>query len=368
MRDPFPIPPIPALSKAIQPYADRLGLQTLPLHIHEVVGFALFYTFIQVVVSPALSKRVFPRYYPAHDRAKKANWDSHVVSLVQSTLVNAVALWVIWNDDERRPMDWQQRVWGYTGACGLIQSMAAGYFIWDLLMTALHIDVFGFGLLAHAVSALTVYSFGFMPFLYYYGPVFILYELSTPFLNIHWFFDKLNMTGTKPQLYNGIILLVTFACCRLVYGTYQSACVYVDMYRATQSSPDAGYLAAAHGVNSTLTDPNQNMMAFATDAEPIPYWLALIYVASNITLNSLNWHWFFKMIAAVRKRFEPAKAPAAIKEKGDVRPTDLSETLPAYKAATTSAREKSLLETRKRRSTLEDLTPDSEELREGTIQ
>ena len=207
-----------------------------------------------------------------------------------------------------------------------------------------------------------------MPFLYYYGPVFILYELSTPLLNIHWFFDKMNMTGTKPQLYNGIALLITFACCRLVYGTYQSAWVYVDMYRATQSSPDAGYLSAAHGVNSTLTDPNQNIMAFATNAEPIPYWLALIYVASNVTLNSLNWHWFFKMIAAVRKRFEPAKAPAAIKEKGDVRPTDLSETMPGYKAASTSARENSLLETRKRRSTFEDLTPDSEDLREGTIQ
>ena len=29
----------------------------------------------------------------------------------------------------------------------------------------------------------------------YYGPVFILYELSSPFLNFHWFFDKLGMTG-----------------------------------------------------------------------------------------------------------------------------------------------------------------------------
>ena len=164
MRDPFPIPPIPALSKAVQPWADKYGFPTLPLHIHEVVGFALFYTFIQTVVSPVLSTRLFPRHYPAHDRAKKANWDSHVVSLVQSVLVNAVALWVMAVDEERKAMDWQQRIWGYTGACGFVQSMAAGYFIWDLLMTAMHIDVFGLGLLAHAVSALVVYSFGFVSF------------------------------------------------------------------------------------------------------------------------------------------------------------------------------------------------------------
>jgi hypothetical protein len=176
------------------------------------------------------------------------------------------------------------------------------------------------------------------------------------------------MTGTKPQLYNGIVLLLTFASCRLVYGTIQSIFVYIDMYRATQSSPDAGYVAASHG-NSTMADPNHNIMAFATEAEPIPYWLAGIYVASNITLNTLNWHWFFKMIAAVRKRFEPAKVPAAIKEKGDVRPTDLSKTMPEYRGAAASGRDQAvLLETRKRRSTLEDLTPDSEELREGTIQ
>jgi len=205
------------------------------------------------------------------------------------------------------------------------------------------------------------------PFLHYYGSVFILYELSTPFLNIHWFFDKLNMTGTKPQLYNGILLLFTFASCRLVYGTIQSVFVYIDMFRATQSSPDAGYLAASHG-NSTMTDPNYNIMAFATNAEPIPYWLAGIYTASNIVLNSLNWHWFFKMIAAVRKRFEPAKVPAAIKKKGDVNPTDFSETTPEYKDVAASGRERPLLEIRKRRSTLEDLSPDSEELRDGTIQ
>jgi hypothetical protein len=196
------------------------------------------------------------------------------------------------------------------------------------------------------------------PFLSFYAPVFILYELSTPFLNVHWFCDKLNMTGSKLQLYNGIALLVTFFSCRLVYGTFQSIMVYIDMWKAIHTSPDAGYLAAALS-NSTMADPNYNVMAFVTDAQPIPVWRAGLVVASNITLNSLNWHWFFKMIAAVRKRFEPAKVP--IKVKGDVHPTDLS-------ASVATGAERPLAATRKRRSTLEDFNPDSEELREGTIQ
>jgi hypothetical protein len=162
MRDPFPIPPIPALSRAVQPLADALGMPTLPFHIHEVVGAALFYTFIQVVVSPVLSAKFFPQFYPRHNRSKKANWDTHVVSLVQSLIINALALWVLFVDEERKAMDFEQRVWGYTGGCGLIQALAAGYFVWDLGITLLNLDIFGFGLLAHAVSALAVYTFGFV--------------------------------------------------------------------------------------------------------------------------------------------------------------------------------------------------------------
>ncbi|AEO65413.1 uncharacterized protein THITE_2112374 [Thermothielavioides terrestris NRRL 8126] len=362
MRDPFPFPPIPALSRAIAPLAERLSMPTLPYHIHEVAAAALLYTFIQTVVSPVLSNRLFPRFYPRHDRAKKANWDTHVVSLVQSLLINGIALWVMFFDDERNAMDYEQRVWGYTGACGLVQALAAGYFVWDLGITLLNLDIFGLGLLAHAVSALAVYTFGFRPYLNYYSPTFILYELSTPFLNIHWFFDKLNMTGSKPQLYNGIALLVTFFLCRIVWGTWQSAVVYVDMWHALRRPPSAEYLAAAFADPSTADDPDRNPLFFvarASGAEPVPLWLTLIYLASNLVLNTLNWHWYFKMIKAVRKRFEPPKPG-----KREALP---AEAVPRTKVS--AVEDKVTTTVRHRRApSIEDVVPDSEELREGTIQ
>ena len=55
-----------------------------------------------------------------------------------------------------------ERVYGYTGASGLIQAFAAGYFIWDLIVSTRHIGIFGLGIWAHAVSALCVFSFGFV--------------------------------------------------------------------------------------------------------------------------------------------------------------------------------------------------------------
>jgi hypothetical protein len=112
------------------------------------------------------------------------------------------------------------------------------------------------------------------------------------------------MTGTKVQLYNGLLLIFTFFSCRLVYGTYQSVRVFGDVWAAVDTSPM---------LNTTIStaDPVEiNTMEFATETSTVPLWLAASYLASNLTLNSLNLYWFVMMIAAVRKRFVPAKAPA----------------------------------------------------------
>jgi hypothetical protein len=142
----------------------------------------------------------------------------------------------------------------------------------------------------------------------FYAPTFILYELSSPFLNIHWFCDKLNRTGSTLQFVNGIILLVTFFSCRLCWGTYNSIRVFADVYRAytagavTLTDPEVGKLS------STTTIGNagfkHDILRFA-DGQTVPLWLAAAYLASNLTLNGLNWFWFSKMIETLRKRFDP---------------------------------------------------------------
>ena len=162
MKDPFFLAPVPWLSEKVQPWADFLDLPTLPLHIHEVVAAALLYTVVFYPFSPWISNLLAPEHYSKLPRKRQLNWDAHVVSMVQSVLINALALWVMFVDEERKQMDWQERVWGYTGAAGLIQAFAAGYFVWDLIVTSLNLDVFGLGTLAHAIAALVVYSFGFV--------------------------------------------------------------------------------------------------------------------------------------------------------------------------------------------------------------
>lgn len=317
MHDPFLIPQQPWLSNAVQPFADYFHLTTLPLHVHEVLGSFLAYTFINVIVAPRLSTWLFPTRYPKLSKERRINWDVHVVSLCQSTMINILALWVMFTDEERKGMDWRERIWGYTGAAGMVQGLATGYFLWDLMITLQNVKVFGLGMLAHAMSALLVFSFGFRPFVNYYGCTFILYELSSPFLNFHWFFDKLDMTGSRAQLYNGIVLLIMFFSCRLVWGTYQSVRVYQDVWAALHHTPAAAeiHYDARNNVTAAALDAatcnsaspiHDEIMKFAGE-EFIPLWLAFTYLGSNVVLNTLNFFWFGKMIETVRKRFQPPK-------------------------------------------------------------
>lgn len=162
MHDPFPIPPPAWMKELVTPLATFLKLYTLPLHIHEILFAALGYQFICSVLSPLLSTFFFPQIYNSLPRRTRLNWDVHFVSMVQSIMINSLALWVMWVDKERGRMTWDERIWGYDGAGGMIQGFAAGYFLWDLIVCVRWIDLFGWGMLAHAISALVVFSVGFV--------------------------------------------------------------------------------------------------------------------------------------------------------------------------------------------------------------
>jgi len=316
MKDPFPIPPPEWLVEASQPLANFLSMPTLALHMHEILFAFALYTFLFVVVSPIFSRAVWPQTYANLNRRTLVNWDVHIVSFFQSVFISALSLWVIFADEERksiRPKNmWEQRIWEYTGAGGMVQSFALGYFTWDFIMCSYYINIFGVGMLAHAISALSVFALGYRPFIYFYAPVFLLYELSSPFLNIHWFCDKLNLTGSSIQAINGALLTSTFFGCRLIWGNLSSFWVFYDIFRSIQKGHTdlttfdfgAPHIFSTRDLLRIYGEEQGQRLAFV-GGQKIPLWLALAYLSSNITLNSLNIFWFGKMIQTIRKRFDP---------------------------------------------------------------
>ena len=106
------------------------------------------------------------------------------------------------------------------------------------------------------------------------------------------------MTGSRPQWYNGLILLASFFCCRLVWGSYQSIRVYSDVWSALHINEP--------GVLERTVAADNEVMKYAAGGS-VPTWLGVVYLGSNIVLNTLNFYWFGKMIETIRKRFTESK-------------------------------------------------------------
>jgi hypothetical protein len=160
MRD--PLPPLSMLVQASKSFAEKLGLTTLPYHVHEIILGFLGYHFILYVLSPAISQLVCPKIYNGFNKRTRLNWNIHWVSMVQALFICAAALWVIFKDEQRHEMDWRGRLWGYTPASGMVQGFAAGYFLWDLQVSAQYIHLSGPSALIHAIGALAVTCIGFV--------------------------------------------------------------------------------------------------------------------------------------------------------------------------------------------------------------
>jgi len=256
------------LDSVLGPVFDSLGLHTLTYHWHVLLLSTLACRFI-VTASSVICPVLFPKTYPNLAGSKRLNWDIHVVSMVHS-LVIIVGSALVLTDNELM----KDKVFGYDRKAGNVYAIACGYFLWDTCTSIKHANEFGHSFVFHGLSSFTVFIFSFRPFLNYYGAVFLMYELSTPFLNIHWFMDKSGMTGSKLQLANGICLLLAFFSARLVFGYYMSYQTYVSVI---------------------------------AQIDKVPTFLCILYGTANIILNGLNVIWFSKMISSLIKRFQSPK-------------------------------------------------------------
>ncbi|RXW19629.1 hypothetical protein EST38_g6214 [Candolleomyces aberdarensis] len=213
------------------PFLDRflaeiLGLSKLPPYLPTLYLSLAGFTFVHLVLAPWLSAKLAPDAWGAL-RGKRArnNWCSLTLFFCR-------------------------------------------YFIWDTFDAIINFVDAGF--VIHGVACTLIYAMSFRPFVAYYGTRCLLWEISTFFLNIHWFLDKTNRTGSNLQLINGIALLFTFFSVRLVYGGSISYQFFLTLLGAWRS---------------------------------VPWSYTFTFGLANFALQGLNWLWFSKMIAAIRKRF-----------------------------------------------------------------
>jgi hypothetical protein len=95
------------------------------------------------------------------------------------------------------------------------------------------------------------------------------------------------LTGSLFQLANGLVLMITFFSCRVIWGWY------ITYYFIGTNS----FVLRAHILGDLY-------VARQTRPEDSPLWLTGIFVVSNLFLNSLNIYWFAKMVDSLRRRAE----------------------------------------------------------------
>lgn len=252
-------------------------------HWHEIVLSTAIYFGIQAA-SPAVSTRLFGKTYTGLDAKTKLNFDIHVVSMVQCVISIAVIMpgWChpfIAN----RVNDPYLSIFGYTPYSGFVSGITIGYFIWDLVVCLLHHKLFGLGFLLHAFAALFVFGVSLKPFCLPWIPSFLLFELSTPFVNINWFASKLpaGTISDRVVAINGLLLLVTFFLVRILWGFYAVVILSIDFYQVL---------------------------------DHVHIFFPLAILTLNGSLDMLNLYWFSKMLAIAKKKLSGAKAQPLAKE------------------------------------------------------
>ncbi|PWN24578.1 hypothetical protein BDZ90DRAFT_247354 [Jaminaea rosea] len=247
------------------------------------LSFWLLLHFGSILLTPAI--------YPAYKRLPgrtRTQWHVHFVALAHAVIIVplAAAQWYEVREGgglkgSSHPLA-QNRTYGYTKEAGNVYAVTLGYFIWDLVVSALF-D--GPAFIAHGAVAMMAFTFVYHPIFMYDGFGFLLWELSTPFLNIHWFMDKCGLTGSSYQLINAFFLLSSYIVARLTFGVYNSYSWFQHV-----NFPQHPHVPA------------------------IPLGLKVFYSVGNVVLNTLNFVWFRAMIAAVLKRFDGSSAKKGEKQ------------------------------------------------------
>ncbi|KAI0341629.1 DUF887-domain-containing protein [Trametopsis cervina] len=283
------------LSRLAGPVARPLGLEQLPKNFPWIAYSALGFTLVHVVLAPAVSQWVAPvSYAKLQGRRAKNNWDIHVVSLVHALIIIVLASRALF-----LPALLADPIHGWDDAAELANAIAAGYFVWDTIDAIVNFTDLGFVL--HGLACTIVYTLTFRPILEYFSCRFLFWEMSTPFLNIHWFLDKTGYTGGTFQLINGILLLSTFFFVRIVYGWYTSIKFWRIMFTSSSQIPTASWV---------------------------------IFLLGHAVLMTLNLIWLNKMIHALRKRFDTSHDPKQpLLTPSDGLPSHYSNTNPVDGAA-----------------------------------
>ncbi|KAJ2845843.1 hypothetical protein IWW36_004619 [Coemansia brasiliensis] len=254
---------------------NAIGLPRMAAHWPRVlVSIAMFELIFRL--SLFLTPYIFSSAWKRMNKVERYKWSVRNASSIHAVYMVTKAL-VIISDSALR----KTPVHGVSLYAESSFAVSVGYFLWDIVNTYANIDMNGWGFMIHAIMSFSVYLLSFLPLLQYYGACFMMFEVSTIFLNIHLALEDLGLKEYILYYINGMALVSSFFFARIVYGTILSINVWKEL---------------------------------ANSVVPINPLTANIVRLANMVLMGLSYHWFSVIIMTAKRNALDADLIRALKE------------------------------------------------------
>lgn len=208
-------------------FFNAVGLPRLAIYWPRVlVSAGIFHAIYQL--GDYLLPLIFPKTWGRASKVDKYQCRVRIVSGLHAVYAITKGLVIIANSKLRA-----DPLFGTDFLAESTHAVTLGFFLWDVILTYKHFHIEGLQMMTHAVLAFGVYLLSYMPLLQYYGACFIMFEISTIFLHLHFILDKTNCQGAVMFYVNGMALISSFFFVRIVFGTILTLNVWKAMSNST---------------------------------------------------------------------------------------------------------------------------------------
>ncbi|GBG25564.1 Topoisomerase I damage affected protein 4 [Hondaea fermentalgiana] len=239
-----------------------VGMAAGATQLQRMAGFTAVFS-----VLAAGAERMAPTSIADNDERQR--FGARVTGLAHALSTIGLAFWILTDEEETKAMD-ADRMYGFSDRANLLFAHSCGFFLWDIYVCVARAKI-DWGFLVHGISCFLCYLFGQYPYLHYWGVRFLLYELSTPFLNAMLLLRQLGHKGLLHSCMQNMFGY-SFLLVRIFYGFTISALFTRDTLDLLRSGK-------AHST-----------------------FVVIYYLAANVALNSLNSFWLYKMLMTRSKK------------------------------------------------------------------
>lgn len=130
-----------ALVKWAQPFCTQYGFKHLAPYLPTVLASLSFWLSLQYL-SAKVSPRLFPQTFANLRHSTKVSWHVHFVALAHACIITPMAARMWYKVYEQGGMEGnhplaRNRTYGFDHEAAQVYAVALGYFVWDLVVSAL---------------------------------------------------------------------------------------------------------------------------------------------------------------------------------------------------------------------------------------